>query len=55
RYLSIDPSHFPVASRRFEQPTMTRDSFMAMADGFRSPHLWNHTADSWQLRHRIWD
>ncbi len=55
RYLSIDEKHFPVASQAFAQPLMDRDSFMALADRFRSPHLWKKQDGEWVLRHRVWD
>jgi N-acetyl sugar amidotransferase len=27
--------------------------FFAIADRFRSPHLWRHTLDGWRLRHKV--
>lgn len=54
QYLSIDPKEFPEASKMFEQPTMTRDYFMQLADQFRSPHLWKYDNGEWVLRHAIW-
>ena len=54
RYLSIDEKEFPVAHKMFEQPTMTRESFMQLADKFRSPHLWTKESGEWQLRHNVW-
>lgn len=53
-YLSINPSEFPVASRAFAEPIVTRESFLALADRFRSPHLWRRTESGWELRHAIW-
>jgi N-acetyl sugar amidotransferase len=53
-YLSIPPAEFPVAARAFDQPTMTKDGFLALADRFRSPHLWRQTDAGWQLRHAVW-
>jgi N-acetyl sugar amidotransferase len=53
-YLSIDPRHFPRASQAFERPEMTRDYFLAMADEFRPPHLWQCETDGWRLRHTVW-
>lgn len=55
RYLSIPAEQFPVASKRFERPIMTRESFLELADGFRSPHLWRRDEDGWHLRHNVWD
>ena len=54
QYLSIHPKEFPEASKMFEQPTMTRDYFMRLADQFRSPHLWKHENGEWSLRHAVW-
>ncbi|HEY1259695.1 MAG TPA: N-acetyl sugar amidotransferase [Stellaceae bacterium] len=55
RYLSIDPEHFPRASRWFEQPIMDRDYFMQLCDRFRSPHLWRCDHGQWRVRHPIYD
>lgn len=54
RYLSIDPKSFPVASRMFEEPLMTREYFMTLVDHFRSPHLWKWEDGQWALRHTVW-
>lgn len=54
QYLSIDEKTFPVASKMFEQPLVTREYFEALADSFRSPHLWTYDGKQWQLRHPIW-
>jgi N-acetyl sugar amidotransferase len=54
RYLSIPQREFPVASQAFEQPVMTHESFQALADSFRSPHLWKHDSAGWTLRHAVW-
>jgi N-acetyl sugar amidotransferase len=32
---------------------MEEDEFFEIADSFRSPHLWEQTADGWTLRHRV--
>jgi len=53
RYLSIPKSEFPVASTQFERPIMDRSSFLELADGFRSPHLWRKDGDEWVLRHKV--
>lgn len=54
-YLSIGPKEYPVAQKRFETPIMTRESFLELADRFRSPHLWRRDADgTWNLRHTVW-
>ena len=53
-YLSISPRDFPVASGAFAEPAVTRESFLRLADEFRSPHLWRKDGDQWQLRHAIW-
>lgn len=55
RYLSINPKEFPEASRMFEQPVMDRNYFMALADQFRSPHLWKQENGVWKLRHTVFE
>jgi hypothetical protein len=55
RYLSIPEKEFPVASRQFAEPEMTQESFLELADKFRSPHLWRKESDGWQLRHTVWN
>lgn len=52
-YLSIPPKQFPVASEMFEQPVVTREYFLALADTFRSPHLWKWEDGQWRLRHTV--
>ena len=32
---------------------MEEDEFFEIADSFRSPHLWEQTADGWTLRYRV--
>lgn len=54
RYLSIPEGEFPVAARAFEQPVVTREHFMRLADTFRSPHLWMWRDGAWRLRHAVW-
>ncbi len=51
KYLSINPKEFPEASRQFDAPQMTRQSFEELTDSFRSPHLWMKTGQGWALRH----
>lgn len=53
QYLSIPEKEFPKASQMFEQPIMDRQYFMALADTFRSPHLWQYRDGQWQLRHTV--
>jgi N-acetyl sugar amidotransferase len=55
RYLSLPDKEFPQASRMFEQPIMSREYFMKLADRFRSPHLWKHDGGEWKLRHNVFD
>lgn len=55
RYLSIPAKEFPVASKMFEQPMIDRDYFMALADQFRSPHLWKNENGVWKLRHTVFE
>jgi len=54
RYLSMPAKEFPVANTQFEQPIMTKASFLELADRFRSPHLWRKDGDAWALRHTVW-
>ena len=53
KYLSIPEKEFPEASKRFEEWQMTRPYFMALADKFRSPHLWQYKNGVWTLRHQV--
>jgi hypothetical protein len=54
RYLSIPEREYPVATHAFEEPIMSREYFMRLADSFRSPHLWAWRHGEWQLRHAVW-
>lgn len=53
RYLSITEKEFPVASRNFDSPAMTRDYFLTLQNHFRSPHLWHYQNGVWKLRHTV--
>ena len=53
RYLSIDAESFPQAHKMFEHPEMNREYFDALADSFRSPHLWQFDRGEWSLRHSV--
>jgi len=53
RYLSIPPQEFPVASKMFEQPIMTREYFDQLTDKFRSPHLWKKENGEWKLQYKV--
>ena len=53
RYLSVPEKEFPIASKAFEQPIMDREYFMALANGFRSPHLWQSVDGAWALRRTV--
>lgn len=55
QYLSISEKEFPVAYKNFVEPTLTREGFLALADRFRSPHLWKREGSEWKLRHVVWD
>jgi hypothetical protein len=39
----------------FESPIMDRDYFMALANRFRSPHLWAYDNGDWRLRRTVFD
>lgn len=51
-YLSVDP-RLEAARKAFADPEMTLDMFLALADSFRSPHLWRRSGDAWELRHQV--
>ncbi len=55
-YLSIHEKEFgkKIASK-FKNPIMTRETFMALCDEFRSPHLWKHENGQWKLRHTVFN
>jgi N-acetyl sugar amidotransferase len=53
QYLSLPATEFPEASKRFEEPIMDREYFMALADRFRSPHLWDFDNGVWRLRRTV--
>lgn len=53
-YLTINQHELPQAFKRFDEPVMTRDSFLRLADRFRSPHLWMRVDGEWKLRHTLW-
>ena len=54
RYLSVKEKEMPAAFDALAQPTMTKESFLELADSFRSPHLWIRDGDTWRLRHTVW-
>ena len=54
QFLSLPEKEFPVASKMLERPIMDYDYFMALADKFRSPHLWKKSGGKWELRHAVW-
>jgi N-acetyl sugar amidotransferase len=52
-YLSLPTEQFPDASRQFEDPIMDRAYFDALANRFRSPHLWAYQNETWRLRRTV--
>ncbi|QQR38404.1 N-acetyl sugar amidotransferase [Devosia rhizoryzae] len=52
-YLSLPSEIFPEASAQFEDPIMDRDYFDALANRFRSPHLWSYDNGEWRLRRTV--
>ena len=52
-YLSLPKKEFPVASKMFENPIMTRDYFEKLTNSFRSPHIWKYEDGNWSLRNPI--
>ena len=54
-YMSIREKEFGAAiAAKFEHPIMTRETFLAHCDQFRSPHLWKFEDGEWKLRHTIY-
>ncbi|HJN37479.1 MAG TPA: N-acetyl sugar amidotransferase [Gammaproteobacteria bacterium] len=54
-YLSINDTEFPAASKQFQDPIMSRESFENLTDRFRSPHLWFKDNEAWRLRRTVYD
>jgi len=54
-YLSLPQDMFPKASQCFEDPIMDRAYFDALANRFRSPHIWSFGNDGWKLRKTVHD
>lgn len=52
-YLSVPAEIFPEASTQFESPIMDRAYFDALANCFRSPHLWAYDNGEWRLRRTV--
>ena len=50
KYLSLSVKEFPQLLEVFEQPLMDKAYFDALANQFRSPHLWKWMEDGWRLR-----
>ena len=53
QYLSIDPRMGSKVLSQFQNPTMTKESFLDLADEFRSPHLWMQEGETWKLRSQV--
>jgi N-acetyl sugar amidotransferase len=54
-YMSIREKEFGKdITAMFEHPIMTRETFLAHCDEFRSPHLWKKENGEWKLRHTIY-
>ena len=51
-YLTIDES-FGVVASQFADPVMDKERFLALADEFRSPHLWARSDGEWVLKHQV--
>jgi hypothetical protein len=52
-YLSVDSRLSEGTLRQFDEPQMTKDRFLNLADKFRSPHLWSNQDGVWALRHVV--
>jgi len=54
-YLSIGEKEFGKdIVAKFKNPIMTKQTFDALTDEFRSPHLWRFDNGVWKLRHTIY-
>jgi N-acetyl sugar amidotransferase len=53
-YLSLPPGRFGRMAAPFEEPIVDRAYFESLTDRFRSPHLWQKSADGWRLRRTAW-
>jgi N-acetyl sugar amidotransferase len=53
KYLSLPKEQFPEAAKQFEDPIMDRAYFTALANRFRSPHLWAYENGAWRLRRTV--
>lgn len=49
-YLSIPEKDYPIASKMFKYPLLTRENFSELSDSFRSEHLWKKENNIWKLR-----
>ncbi len=54
-YLTIDKNQFPNAYDHFGHPEFNQKYFEKLCDTFRSPHLWEHTKDSFDLRYKVFN
>lgn len=54
RYLSIEQDIYPIASKMFDEPTMSQQYFDLLTNKFRSPHLWCYENEEWHLRHTVY-
>ena len=50
QYLSVDTRFGHRAYSQFRHPDMSKEYFLALADNFRSPHLWRCDGSKWSLR-----
>lgn len=53
-YISLQPEQFPEASKLFESWKVDRAYFDALANQFRSPHLWDYVDGQWCLRSAVY-
>lgn len=52
-YLSVDPRLGEKTLSNFQNPQMTKESFLELADTFRSEHLWENINGEWKLRKTV--
>ena len=53
QYLSVDERLGEKTLGCFDEPRMTKDSFIELSHKFRSPHLWKKESEGWVLRHQV--
>lgn len=52
-YLSVDHRLGDGVISNFQKPKFEKQDMLNLADGFRSPHLWELSTEGWKLRHQV--